>query len=82
MTQPSKRTTQPSPIPSPSCRSCVFGKTCFLRIELRRTIQSFKFLAETALEVSRTSATRSVEAVYQTVADSCTKFRDEDSNAV
>jgi len=61
-----------TPTPTPICYNCAHCLTCFMRIELTRTIQSFKLLAENSDEVKRTSATMRVPDIYCTVAQTCT----------
>lgn len=59
-----------------SCDICANGLTCFLRIEFRRTIQSFKLLADNAFEAERSGLTKHADNIFLTIAQACTAYRE------
>ena len=58
-----------------NCYSCIHSKTCFMRIQTARTIQSFKLLAEDSVEAKNMSRKKSVGDLWQVLADACTAFK-------
>jgi hypothetical protein len=60
---------------NPNCYRCHHSLTCFMRIELARTIQSFKLLAESPDESRNIGREKCVEAVYTTVAGACREWK-------
>lgn len=60
-----------------NCFSCLHSRTCFMRIEVTRTIQSFKLLAEDSIEAKNTNRTHSVGDMWGTIAGACTEYKDK-----
>ena len=57
-----------------NCYSCTHCDTCYMRIQLARAVQSFKYLASDSIEAKNAGTKSSVNSLWVTLAKACTKF--------